>query len=92
MITSFANRATERFWETGKSKFSGLDGEKALVLLQLLNAAKSLSSLSPLASVGLHPLKGSRKGQWAVTVNGPWRICFRFRDSNAAAVEIVDYH
>ncbi len=21
------------------------------------------------------PLKGSRRGQWAITVNGPWRIC-----------------
>jgi proteic killer suppression protein len=42
--------------------------------------------------VGLHPLKGSRKGQWAIAVNGPWRICFRFRDNNAFDVEIVDYH
>jgi hypothetical protein len=26
----------------------------------------------------------------AITVNGPWRICFRFKDGNAYEVEIVD--
>jgi toxin HigB-1 len=27
-----------------------------------------------------------------MTINGPWRICFRFQDDNAHDVEIVDYH
>jgi proteic killer suppression protein len=45
-----------------------------------------------LKSVGLHKLKGDRKGQWAMTVNGPWRICFEFRKGDAYEVEIVDYH
>jgi proteic killer suppression protein len=27
-----------------------------------------------------------------MTVNGPWRICFEFRDGDAYEVEIVDYH
>ncbi|RJF88486.1 hypothetical protein D3874_16945 [Oleomonas cavernae] len=43
-------------------------------------------------SVGLHKLAGNRKGQWAMTVNGPWRLCFRFEDGDAWDVEIVDYH
>jgi len=25
-------------------------------------------------------------------VNGPWRICFAFKDGDAFDVEIVDYH
>jgi len=50
------------------------------------------SGISPLKSVGLHKLKGNRKGQWATTVNGPWRICFEFRKGDAYDVEIVDYH
>ena len=52
----------------------------------------SLDDLSPLKSVGLHKLSGSRKGRWAMTVNGPWRICFRFADGDGWDVEIVDYH
>ena len=57
-----------------------------------LNVAETLRDLSPLKSVGLHKLKGERKGQWAMAVNGPWRICFEFRKGDAFNVEIVDYH
>ena len=61
-------------------------------LLLALNAAETLRDLSPLKSVGLHKLKGERRAQWAMPVNGPWRICFEFRKGDAFNVEIVDYH
>ncbi|MBN9070528.1 MAG: type II toxin-antitoxin system RelE/ParE family toxin [Rhizobiales bacterium] len=92
MIRSWANSATRKFAEDGKSKFSGLDEEAAIELLAMLDAATSLRDISPLKSVGLHKLSGDRAGQWAMTVNGPWRICFRFEDGDAFDVEIVDYH
>jgi proteic killer suppression protein len=92
MIRSWANSATRRFAEDGKSKFSGLDEEAAIDLLAALDAATSLNDLSPLKSVGLHKLSGARRGQWAMTINGPWRICFRFDAGDAHDVEIVDYH
>ena len=93
MIQSWANSRSRRFYEEGKaSKFSGMDVEAAEDLLAALDAAESLSDLSPLRSLGLHKLKGDRAGQWAKTVNGPWRICFRFRSGNAYDVEITDYH
>ena len=84
MIRSWANAATRRFGQDGKtSKFRSLDADAAHDLLAALNAATSLKDLSPLKSVGLHKLKGDRKGQWAMTVNGSWRICFRFKDGDA---------
>ncbi len=92
MIRSWASGAARRLYDTGRSKFSGLDADKALELLTALDEAVSLTELSPLKSIGLHKLKGDRKGQWAMTVNGPWRLCFRFRDGDAFDVEIVDYH
>ena len=92
MIKSWANSATRRFAEDGKNKFSGLDEEAAMDLLAALDAAFSLSDLNPLKSVGLRKLSRDREGQWAMTVNGPWRICFRFKDGDAWDVEIVDYH
>ena len=58
----------------------------------LLGFARSLSDLGPLKSLGLHKLKGDRRGQWAMTVNDRWRICFEFRKGDAHEVEIVDYH
>jgi proteic killer suppression protein len=93
MIRSWANRSSQRFYEQGKSsRFRGLDIDAANELLAMLDAATSLNDLSPLKSVGLHKLVGNRKGQWAMTVNGPWRICFVFRKGDAYNVEIVDYH
>lgn len=92
MIRSWANSATRQFAESGKSKFSGMDADAAEDLIAALSAATSLDDLSPLKSVGLHKLTGSRKGQWAMTINGPWRLCFRFADGDAWGVEIVDYH
>jgi proteic killer suppression protein len=92
MIKSWGDSATRRFAELGKSRFSGLDQNRAIELLNMLDSAPSLQAISPLKSVGLHKLKGDRKGQWAVSVNGPWRICFRFHDGNAYDVEITDYH
>lgn len=92
MIRSVKGTATRQFVEGGKSRFRGLDTDLARQRLAVLNAAPSLASIGPLRSVGLHKLKGGRRGQWAIAVNGPWRIVFRFEDGNAHDVEIVDYH
>jgi proteic killer suppression protein len=93
VIRSWRNAATRKVWEGGRpNQFRGLDLDLAVDLLLALNVAKSLSDLSPLKSVGLHKLKGDRRGQWAMTVDGPWRICFEFRRGDAYEVEIVDYH
>ena len=92
MIRSWGNSATERFATSGKSRFSGMDERKAGLRLFELNAAVSPQSMGVLNSVGLHMLKGNRAGYWAVTINGPWRLVFRFEGTDAYDVEIVDYH
>jgi proteic killer suppression protein len=66
--------------------------DAATDLLLGLNVAKTLKDLNPLKSIGLHGLRGDRRGQWAMAVNGPRRICFEFRKGDAFNVEIVDYH
>ena len=40
----------------------------------------------------LHALSGDRKGEYAISINDQWRICFEWRDGNAYRVEIADYH
>lgn len=93
MIQSWRNAVSRKVWQGKRpNQFRGVDLEMATDLLLALNAAKSLKDLSPLASVGLHKLKGDRKTQWAMTINGPWRVCFEFRDGDAYHVEITDYH
>ena len=92
MIKSWANRATQRFAEEGKGRLAGLDQALARRRLRLLDEAERLEDLTGLKSVGLHRLHGDRRGQWAISAGGPWRITFEFRDGHAWDVEIVDYH
>jgi proteic killer suppression protein len=93
MIRSGRNAASRRVWDgETPNQFRGLDFAAAVDLLSALNVAETLRDLSPLRSVGLHKLKGDRNGQWAMTVNARWRICFFFRNGDAHDVEIVDYH
>ncbi|MBN2542453.1 type II toxin-antitoxin system RelE/ParE family toxin [bacterium] len=40
----------------------------------------------------LHALSGKRKGQYSISINDQWRICFRWKSGNAYDVEITDYH
>ncbi|WP_426123157.1 hypothetical protein [Pararhizobium sp. PWRC1-1] len=47
MIKSIANSATRQFAESGKSKFSGLDADKAKMRLVMLQNARSLDDLAP---------------------------------------------
>jgi proteic killer suppression protein len=93
MIRSWRNSTSRKVWEGERpNSLRGLDFDKAVDLLLALNIAKSLQDLSPLRSVGLHKLKGGRKDQWAMTVNGRWRICFAFQKGDAYEIEIIDYH
>ena len=93
VIQSWHNSASRKVWDGGRpNRFRGLDFDAAADLLLALNVAKSHQDLSPLKGAGLHKLKGNRREQWAMIVNGPWRICFAFRRGDAYDVEIVDYH
>lgn len=93
MIRSWRNVTSRKVWEGERpNRFRSLNFDEAVDLLLALNVAETLQDLSPLKSVGLHKLKGGRSGQWAMTVNGPWRICFEFRKGDAFNIEIVDYH
>jgi proteic killer suppression protein len=40
----------------------------------------------------LHALAGDRRGHWAVSVSGNWRVTFCFIAGEAAEVDYVDYH
>lgn len=45
-----------------------------------------------LPGLDLHPLKGERKGTWAVSVSGNWRITFAFSGPDVVNVDYADYH
>jgi len=40
----------------------------------------------------LHKLSGDREGQWSISINKQFRVCFMFEDGDAHDVEVSDYH
>ena len=60
-------------------------------LLTMLDEARRPRDMNR-PGLRLHPLTGDRRGQWSVWVSGNWRIVFRFVDSEAVDVDLVDYH
>lgn len=92
MIASFRSKALERYFLKGDE--SGLTAQhvrRIRIILTALNTASDPSGMN-LPGLQLHPLKGQRKGQWAVSVSGNWRVVFRFDGQNACDVDLEDYH
>ena len=93
MIKQFADRDTERFYETGKSKKVPSTIQKvALRKLDYLHAALVLEDLRVPPGNMLEQLKGSLQGKYSIRINKQYRIVFLFENGNAYDVEIVDYH
>jgi len=92
MIASFRHKGLKRFYEDDdRSKLPPeLIGRIGIILAALDVAAGPEDVADP--SFRRHPLKGERKGLWAVTVRANWRIVFGFDGGNTIDVDFVDYH
>lgn len=92
MIRSFAHKGLEDFFYDGTLK--GIRPNHAHRLSQLLDQLHASADVRDMnfPGSGLHPLKGNRKGYWAVKVSGNWRVTFRFEAGDAHVVDYEDYH
>ena len=92
MLRSFKHKGLAKFFETGsRSGIQARHADRLRLILARLNAAAVPGDMA-LPGLRLHPLKGSRKGTWAVSVSGSWRVTFRFEGSDVDVVDYEDYH
>jgi proteic killer suppression protein len=94
MIQSWTSAQAKAVFE-GRDPGNGFPADLISVTrrrLQSLNAAASLDDLRSFRGNRLHELVGDRKGQWSISVNDQFRICFKWSDGSAEDVEFVDYH
>lgn len=93
MIVSFKHKGLELFYTTVTTK--GIQAEhtaKLRRILALLDVATAPADVD-LPGYRLHELKGKLKGYWSITVNGNWRVTFRFLNSrDVELVNYLDYH
>ncbi len=93
MIKTFADRHTQELYETGKLKLLPPHiCRRAFRKLEYLDLATGLDDLRVPPGNRLHELERERKGQFSISVNDQWRICFRFFEGDAYEVELTDYH
>jgi len=92
VIRRFTHKGLGRSFETGsKSGIQAQHAERVRLILAQLNAATAPGDMA-LPGLALHPLKGARKGTWALSVSGNWRITFRFVGKDAEVVDYEEYH
>ena len=60
-------------------------------ILFLLASAYTVDDMN-VPGLKLHQLKGQMAGFYAVSVSGNWRVIFRFEDSQATDIDLIDYH
>lgn len=93
MIKTFADRHTRDLFVTGESRrFPSDIKQRAIPKMEYLNLATGPEDLKVPPSNRFHQLTGARKSQFSISVNSPWRICFRLIDGDAYDVELTDYH
>jgi len=80
LSTKEARRIPQTIWIVARRK------------LDMVNAAHELKDLMVPPANRLEALKGDRRGYYSIRINDQFRIVFRWADSNAHEVDIVDYH
>ena len=92
MIVRFRHKGLQRLFETGDHR--GIDAKHAARIRRLLDRLDASTDPQDmnLPGFGFHPLKGDRKGVYAIEVSGNWRITFRYGPDGAHDVNLEDYH
>ncbi len=92
MIIGFNHKGLADFYESDSKKgIQPAHARKLGMILDALDAAASENQLN-LPGFGLHRLKGDMAGFWSITVNGNWRVTFRFKGADVEQVDYQDYH
>jgi toxin HigB-1 len=92
MIAGFKHRGLRNLFELDDARRVNADqADRLRLILSALDQASDAQDMNQ-PTFRLHPLKGNRKGVWAVTVRANWRITFRFERGDACDIDLEDYH
>lgn len=92
MIKSWKHKGLKLFFETGSKSGITANHEKRLkIILQRLSAAIKPEDMNT-PGMQFHKLIGKLSGYYSVSVNGNWRVIFKFNNQHAEEIDYVDYH
>jgi len=92
MIGTFKHKGLEAFYLRGETKgIQQAHAKRLRGILALLESSVVVSDMN-LPGLRLHQLQPKQDGYWSVTVNGNYRVTFRFENGKAYDIDVVDYH
>lgn len=92
MIISIVHKGLRMYYEEGNGmKLPAMQLSKIRRIFSLLDAVTSEEDINALGS-GIHKLKGTYSGFWALSLTGKYRIIFRFHEGDIYDVDYLDYH
>lgn len=92
MIQSFRHKGLERFFKKDDARgINARHSDRIRRILDLIDSATEAEQLD-VPGMHFHALKFDRKGEFAMSVSGNWRITFRFTNETATELNLEDYH
>ena len=68
-------------------------GRKYIQRIAILKATEKFAELFGHRALRLHPLKGDRAGEYAITLTGNYRLVFeKLKEDTVRIIDVEDYH
>jgi proteic killer suppression protein len=91
----FASRRLEQCYENGANAVRAWGpqvGRRYIQRINLLYAVRSFDELFNFQALRLHPLRGPRAEEWAMTLQGRWRLIIELLSEDTILVKEVSHH
>lgn len=90
-IVRIRHKGLRELFETGRSsRVAPALQSRAIAIMDLLDAAAGPDDCR--GAHDFHPLKGDRKGEYSMHVNGPWCVTFRWDGPDVVINDLENYH
>ena len=92
-LAGFKSKALRRHWEEGQARGLPVQNTAKLeTLLRVLFRMETVEEFLALPRGAPHQLAGDRRGTYAISVTGNWRLTFRIEDDAIIDLDLEDYH
>ncbi|MBU2493324.1 MAG: type II toxin-antitoxin system RelE/ParE family toxin [Bacteroidetes bacterium] len=97
MEIQFKNNTLKKQYQSHAEAFSAYGkqvGKKYIGRINIIKRSRNIDELTAVRALKCHPLKGNRKGEWAVKLTGFARLIFTLKGENLeiARIEEVSKH
>jgi len=97
LIIRFRTNTLQKQYEESAIAFTAYGkqvGRKYIQRINIIKKSKNIDELSSIRALKCHPLKGKRKGEWAIKLTGFYRLIFTLHGEKLeiARIEEVSKH